>query len=62
MDDMHSARQFLQYAEACKRLAEKADPKDRTVLLEMANAWRRCAKEAERETARGDDSDREFPE
>ena len=47
---MESAEKYRQFAEDCRRLAEKAAPKDRTVLLEIAEAWEQCAKEAGRKT------------
>jgi len=39
---------FRQYAADCRRMAEKATPKDKAALLEIANAWIVCAEEAER--------------
>ena len=49
---MESAEKYRQFAEDCRRLAEKAAPKDRIVLLEIAEAWDQCAKEAERKAER----------
>jgi hypothetical protein len=57
---MESTEKYRQFAEDCRRLAEKAAPKDRTVLLEIAAAWDQCAKEAGRKTERmadGKDTD-----
>jgi hypothetical protein len=39
---------FRQYAAECRRLAERASEKDRKVLMEIAEAWLKCAEEAER--------------
>jgi len=36
---MESAERYRQYAQDCRRLAEKAAPKDKIVLLEIAAAW-----------------------
>jgi hypothetical protein len=47
---MDGAEKYRQFAEDCRRLAEKAAPKDRIVLLEIAQAWEQCAKEAGRKT------------
>jgi hypothetical protein len=47
---MESAEKYRQFAEDCRRLAEKAAAKDRIVLLEIAEAWDQCAKEAGRKT------------
>jgi hypothetical protein len=57
---MESAEKYRQFAEDCRRLAEKAAPKDRAVLLEIAEAWDQCAKEAGRKAekkADGKDTD-----
>ena len=57
---MESTEKYRQFAEDCRRLAEKAAPKDRTVLLEIAAAWEQCAKEAGRKTEKmidGKDTD-----
>jgi hypothetical protein len=45
---MENVQKFREYAEECKRLAERAAAKDRSVLLEIADAWEKCAEEAER--------------
>jgi hypothetical protein len=45
MDDVEK---FRQYAEECRRLAQKAAVKDKAILLEIADAWIACADEAER--------------
>ena len=45
---MENAKKFREYAAECRRLAQRASEKDRTVLMEIANAWISCAEEAER--------------
>jgi hypothetical protein len=52
---MESTEKYRQFAEDCRRLADKATPKDRIVLLEIAEAWEQCAKEAGRKTERRTD-------
>jgi hypothetical protein len=57
---MESAEKYRQFAEDCRRLAEKAAPKDRIVLLEIAEAWDQFAKVAGRKAERmtdGKDTD-----
>ena len=57
---MERAEKYRQFAEDCRRLAEKAAPKDRIVLLEIAQAWEQCAKETGRKTEKmtdGKDTD-----
>jgi hypothetical protein len=38
---------YYQYAEECKRMAERAKDKDREALLKIAEAWEQQAKVAE---------------
>jgi hypothetical protein len=45
---------YRKYAEECERLAKSMSPTDRKVMLEIAQAWLVCAKEAERK-ASGDE-------
>jgi hypothetical protein len=52
---MESTEKYRQFAEDCRRLAEKAAAKDRIVLLEIAEAWDQCAKEAGRKTEKTTD-------
>ena len=33
------AAEFRQYVDECRALAERADPSDRAILLEMSDAW-----------------------
>jgi hypothetical protein len=44
----NDAAHFREYAAECRRLAQRASEKDKTVLMEIASAWIACAKEAER--------------
>ena len=44
---MESPEKYRQYAEDCRRLAERAAPKDKAILLEMASTWEGCAVDAE---------------
>jgi hypothetical protein len=41
--------EFRKYAEECERIAREAPEKNRKALLEIAEAWRQCAVEAERQ-------------
>ena len=43
-----SVERFRDYAAECRRLAQRATEKDRKVLMEIAEAWMKCAEEAER--------------
>ncbi len=47
---MQDPAKFREYAEECRRLARSANEKDRTVLLEIAAAWTKCAEEIEART------------
>ncbi len=50
---MQNPAQFREYAEECKRLAMRAaNEKDRAALLEIAEAWLACGREAERKSKR----------
>jgi hypothetical protein len=42
---------YKKYADECKRLAKTMSPADRKVMLEIADAWLACAKEAERKAS-----------
>jgi len=52
---MKDSIKFRRYAEDCRRLAKQMKPEYRATLLEIAEAWDRCAQEA----ARGGDQDKE---
>jgi hypothetical protein len=41
-------RGFRYYAQECQRLADRADPSDRQILLEMAEAWNRAIRRLNR--------------
>jgi hypothetical protein len=46
---MHTQSQYQAFAEECERLAEQAEmARHRTVLKEMAEAWRMLAREKDR--------------
>jgi hypothetical protein len=47
---MEDATKFRRYAEDCRRLAKSMKPEHKATLLEVAEAWDRCAAEAERST------------
>ena len=49
---MEDATKFRRYAEDCRRLAKSMKPEHTAALLEMAEAWDRCAEEAERSTGK----------
>ena len=51
MDDPTTYRK---YAEECKRLAKSMSPADRKTILEIAEAWLKCAEKAEAKTSGGD--------
>jgi hypothetical protein len=44
----NDAARFREYAEECRRLAQRALEKDKTILMEIASAWIACAEEVER--------------
>jgi hypothetical protein len=47
---MRDAATYLKFAEECLALAKTAAPDHRAILLEMAQAWRGLAQEAERQS------------
>jgi len=50
---MQNPAKFREYAEQCKRLAKTAaTEKDGSALLDIAEAWLACAREAERASPR----------
>jgi hypothetical protein len=51
---MDDAEKFRQYAAECRRLARTAAAKDKTVLLEIADAWVACAEETDRKAKKAD--------
>ena len=48
---MRDAATYLKFAEECVALAKTAAPEHRADLLEMAQAWRALAREAEQQPA-----------
>jgi len=57
---MRDSITFRKYAQECRRLAKQMKPEHRATLLEIADAWSRCAEEAERgakEACRGEGED-----
>jgi hypothetical protein len=50
-----NAQKFRDYAAECRRLAQRAPEKDRTVLMEIAEAWIACAEDAERKAKAADE-------
>jgi hypothetical protein len=50
--DMEDVITFKRYAEDCRRLAKSMKPEHKAMLLEIADAWDRCAEEAERKAGR----------
>lgn len=54
---MQSPAKFRKYADECEQLAKRAaNEKDRAALLEIAQAWLACAREAERKNSREEDN------
>jgi hypothetical protein len=54
-EDMQDAKNYRQYANDCRRIAETMNAKDKATMLEMAKVWDERADEAERmEKNRGD--------
>ena len=49
---MKDVIKFREYAEDCRRLAKSMKPEHKSTLLEIADAWERVAKEAEREAGK----------
>jgi hypothetical protein len=44
---MQNPAQYRKYAEECRRLAQFGSREHRATLLEMAEAWTKCAEELE---------------
>lgn len=44
---MQDVEKYRQFARECTRLAAKAPPKDKAVLMQIAEAWEQQAKLAE---------------
>jgi hypothetical protein len=54
---MQSATQYRICAEECRKLAQRLKPEHRDVLLEIADAWDKCAAEFGSAPGRGDGTD-----
>jgi hypothetical protein len=54
---MQSAAQYRAYADECRKLAQKLKPEHRETLIEIADAWDRCANEVEAARKDGDGAD-----
>jgi hypothetical protein len=52
---MTDVMEFRRFAEDCRRLARSMKPEHQATLLEIADAWDRCAQEAEREAGMNED-------
>jgi phytoene/squalene synthetase len=52
---MQDPSQYRRYAEECRRLAQAMPQQYRSTLLEIADAWIKCAEDVERERAKGTD-------
>lgn len=50
---MQDSAQFRQYADECRRLARTLPPAQQQTLLEIAEAWVKCAEETERAQEKG---------
>ena len=55
---MQAPEKYRQYAKECRRIAQQLPPNQKTMLLEIAEAWIRCAEEEERKIRESDSSDR----
>jgi hypothetical protein len=58
---MKDSIKFRSYAEDCRRLAKQMKPEHRATLLEIAEAWDRCAEEAAGGAAKDQDDPTEEP-
>jgi hypothetical protein len=45
---MHTPEEYRKYAEECERIARSVSPENRTILLNIARAWRERAHHAEK--------------
>jgi len=44
---MQSATQYRNYADECRKLAQKLKPEHRETLIKIAESWDKCADEVE---------------
>ena len=56
-----SAKRFRQYAEDCRRSAERLPPHQRPKMLEIAKAWEACAKMIDDEEKKDGDPEPAHP-
>jgi hypothetical protein len=56
---MTDAIKFKRYAEDCRRLAKSMKPEHKATLLEIAEAWDRCAEEAEHQAGKNEHGKRQ---
>ena len=49
---MESIEKYHEFAQECRRLAERALPKDKAILIEIAEAWDQCAADANRKASK----------
>jgi hypothetical protein len=56
---MQSAAQYRTYAQECRKLAQKLKPEHRDTLTKIADAWNKCADDAEASQRSGADADRD---
>jgi len=54
--NMKDAKTYREYAADCIRIAKCMSPKDREVLLKMAEAWEERARESDRREGKSDGS------
>ena len=47
---MQNPEKYREYAEECRRIAQQLPAEKKLILLEIANAWIKCAEEEERKT------------
>lgn len=52
---MQDPAKFREYAAECRRMMSQATPENRQRLLVIAEAWDRCARDAENAAAKGGD-------
>jgi hypothetical protein len=57
---MRNAKLYRQYAAECRRIARTMRPDQKAKLLEIADAWEACARDAEKDQA-GDDEEPALP-
>ena len=55
---MMSPAEYREFAKECERLAKDGPARHRPALLKIAEAWRQCALEAERQGNSGSHLDR----